>query len=96
MKRRKCENNKSVREVKKALPLLKEKFPHAEISLVFKEGKKHGSHCFNLVLDTLMAKKKITVIKTKKAFNSNLGVIKKAERFLDESLVWEIGYHLHT
>tara|TARA_B100001093_G_scaffold509644_1_gene574078 strand:- start:811 stop:942 length:132 start_codon:yes stop_codon:yes gene_type:complete len=43
-----------------------------------------------------MAKKKITVIKTKKAFNSNLGVIRKAERFLDESLVWEIGYHLHT
>ena len=96
MKKRRCDNNKSVRQVKKALPLLREKFPHAEIRLVFKESKRHGSHCFNLVLDTLMGKRKITVIKTNKAYNSNLGVIRKAERFLDKSLIWEIGYHLHT
>ncbi len=96
MKKRRCVNNKSVRQVKKALPLLREKFPHADIRLVFKEGRRHGSHCFNLVLDTLMAKRKITVIKTNKAYNSNLGVIRKAEKFLDKSLIWEIGYYLHT
>ena len=96
MKKRRCDNNKSVRQVKKALRLLREKFPHAEIRLVFKESKRHGSHCFNLVLDTLMGKRKITVIKTNKAYNSNLGVIRKAEKFLDKSLIWEIGYHLHT
>ena len=95
MKKRRCDNNKSVRQVKKALPLLREKL-NAEIRLVFKEGRRHGSHCFNLVLDTLMAKRKITVIKTNKSYNSNLGVIRKAERFLDKSLIWEIGYHLHT
>ena len=47
MKKRRCDNNKSIRQLKKALPLLREKFPHAEIRLVFKEGKRHGSHCFN-------------------------------------------------
>jgi ribosomal protein L7/L12 len=96
MKRRSCENNKSIRVLKKSIPFLREKFPHADIHLEFKKDKSHGSHCFNLILDTEMKTKKITVIKTNKSFNSNLGVIKKAEKFLDESLTWEIAFNLHN
>jgi len=96
MKKRSCANNKSIREVKKCLPFLQEKFPHADIHLEFKKDKSHGSHCFNLILDTAMKTKKITVIKTKKSYNSNLGVIRKAEKFLDDSLTWEIAYNLHN
>ena len=43
-----------------------------------------------------MKTKKITVIKTNKSYNSNLGVIRKAEKFLDDSLTWEIAYNLHN
>ena len=96
MKKRSCANNKSIRDIKKSLPLLQEKFPHAEIHLEFKKDKSHGSHCFNLILETAMQTKKITVIKTNKSFNSNLGVIRRAEKFLDESLTWEIAYNLHN
>ena len=96
MKRRSCENNKSIRVLKKSIPFLREKFPHADIHLKFKKDKSHGSHCFNLILDTAMKTKKITVIKTNKSYNSNLGVIKKAEKFLDESLTWEIAFNLHN
>ncbi len=96
MKRRSCENNKSIRVLKKSIPFLREKFPHADIHLEFKKNKSHGSHCFNLILDTEMKTKKITVIKTNKSYNSNLGVIKKAEKFLDESLTWEIAFNLHN
>ena len=96
MKRRSCENNKSIRVLKKSIPFLREKFPHADIHLKFKKDKSHGSHCFNLILDTEMKTKKITVIKTNKSYNSNLGVIKKAEKFLDESLTWEIAFNLHN
>ena len=96
MKRRSCENNKSIRGLKKSIPFLREKFPHADIHLEFKKNKSHGSHCFNLILDTEMKTKKITVIKTNKSYNSNLGVIKKAEKFLDESLTWEIAFNLHN
>ena len=96
MKKRSCENNKSKREVKKSLPFLQEKFPHADIHLEFKKEKSHGSHCFNLILETAMQTKKITVIKTNKSYNSNLGVIRRAEKFLDDSLTWEIAYNLHN
>ena len=96
MKKRSCNRNKSIRDVKKQLPNLQEKFPHADIHLEFKKEKRHGSHCFNLILETAMQTKKITVIKTNKSFNSNLGVIRKAEKFLDESLTWEIAYNLHN
>ena len=96
MKKRSCENNKSIRDVRKSLSLLQEKFPHADIHLEFKKDKSHGSHCFNLILETAMQTKKITVIKTNKSFNSNLGVIRRAEKFLDESLTWEIAYNLHN
>ena len=96
MKRRSCENNKSIRVLKKSIPFLREKFPHADIHLEFKKNKSHGSHCFNLILDTEMKTKKITVIKTNKSYSSNLGVIKKAEKFLDESLTWEIAFNLHN
>ena len=96
MKRRSCENNKSIRVLKKSIPFLQEKFPHADIHLEFKKNKSHGSHCFNLILDTEMKTKKITVIKTNKSYSSNLGVIKKAEKFLDESLTWEIAFNLHN
>lgn len=96
MKKRSCENNKSFRELKKQIPSLQEKFPHADIHLEFKKDKNHGSHCFNLVLDTMMKTKKITVIKTSKSYSSNLGVMKKAENFLDKSLTWEIAYVLHS
>ena len=96
MKRRSCENNKSIRVLKKSIPFLREKFPHADIHLEFKKNKSHGSHCFNLILDTEMKTKKKTVIKTNKSYNSNLGVIKKAEKFLDESLTWEIAFNLHN
>lgn len=94
--KRSCENNKSIRVLKKSIPFLREKFPHADIHLEFKKNKSHGSHCFNLILDTEMKTKKITVIKTNKSYNSNLGVIKKAEKFLDESLTWEIAFNLHN
>ena len=96
MKRRSCENNKSIRDLKRSIPFLREKFPHADIHLKFKKDKSHGSHCFNLILDTEMKTKKLTVIKTNKSYNSNLGVIKKAEKFLDESLTWEIAFNLHN
>ena len=96
MKRRSCENNKSIRDLKRSIPFLREKFSHADIYLEFKKDKSHGSHCFNLILDTEMKTKKITVIKTNKSYNSNLGVIKKAEKFLDESLTWEIAFNLHN
>ena len=96
MKKRSCANNKSIRDVRKSVPVLQEKFSHADIHLEFKKDKSHGSHCFNLILETAMQTKKITVIKTNKPFNSNLGVIRRAEKFLDESLTWEIAYNLHN
>ena len=72
MKRRSCENNKSIRVLKKSIPFLREKFPHADIHLEFKKNKSHGSHCFNLILDTEMKTKKITVIKTNKSYNHSI------------------------
>ena len=71
-KKRSCDNNKAIKMVRNALPKLKKDFSDiGSIDLVFKKGRRTGSHCYELVLESMMGVKKITVVKSKKSRNSN-------------------------
>ena len=96
-KKRSCDNNKAIKMVRNALPKLKKDFSDiGSIDLVFKKGRRTGSHCYELVLESMMGVKKITVVKSKKSRNSNFNAFKKAEKFFSDSLNYEIAYHLHN
>ena len=96
-RKRSCDNNKAIQMVKKALPKLKKEYSGiGRLDLVFKKGKRTGSHCYCLEIQTMMGSKKFTVIKSKKSVNSNFQVLKKAEQFLSDSLNYEIAYYLHS
>ncbi len=96
-KKRSCDNNKAIQMVKKALPKLKKEYSGiGRLDLVFKKGKRTGSHCYFLEIQTMMGTKKFTVIKSKKSVNSNLKVLKKAEEFLSDSLNFELAHYLHS
>ena len=86
-----CENNKSIRSIRKGVKSLKNRYPDAKIDLNFKEGKRTGSHCYKLVIKTNnLGKQSLNVIHTKKSFNSNMGVLKKAKKILDLDEIYEI------
>ena len=64
-KKRSCDNNKAIKMVRNALPKLKKDFSDiGSIDLVFKKGRRTGSHCYELVLESMMGVKKITVVKS--------------------------------
>ena len=65
MKKRAADNNKSIRKVKKDISLLMKDYPDASFDFRFKKGKRTGSHCYLLNIQTPVGEKNINVIKTR-------------------------------
>ena len=81
-KKRSCDNNKAIKMVRNALPKLKKDFSDiGSIDLVFKKGRRTGSHCYELVLESMMGVKKITVVKSKNLETQTLTLLKKLKNF---------------
>ena len=95
MKKRAVDKNKSIRKVKKDISLLMNNYPDASYEFIFKEGKRTGSHCYLLKIQTPVGEKNINVIKTNKSYSSNLGVVHQAKRFLEHCINIELAWYFH-
>ena len=95
MKKRAVDKNKSIRKVKKDISLLMQDYPDASFDFRFKKGKRTGSHCYLLNIQTPVGEKNINVIKTNKSYSSNLGVVHQAKRFLEHCINIELAWYFH-
>ncbi len=70
-------------------------YQDASFEFRFKEGKRTGSHCYLLNIQTPVGEKNINGIKTKKLYNSNLELVHQAKRFLEHCINIELAWYLH-
>ena len=88
MKKRACENNKSIRLIKKQIKLLRKENPNINISLDFKGGR--GSHVFEATISSDFLDRTFTVCKKNTSTNYNLNFTSFAMKCIDDSLLLEL------
>ena len=89
MKKRACENNKSIRLIKREIKILRKENPNINISLDFVGGK--GSHVFEATISSDFLERTFTVCKKNTSTNYNLNFTAFAKKSLDDNLLFELS-----